>query len=93
MTLPSHQEHSSGSIWTACIYWAKNVTEQDPSRGRSFPHILCLSSSLKYNMYLVGGLLEHGDLMEHGDLTSVDSYKNKGFLHQEVCNAPPSPWL
>ena len=30
---------------------------------------------------------------EHCDLTYADSYKNKGFQHQEVCrNRPPSPF-
>ena len=31
------------------------------------------------NIYFVG-------LQDHRDLTQMDSYKNKGFLHQEVCN-------
>ena len=32
-------------------------------------------------------------LWEHCDLTYVDSYKNKGFQHQEVFNNhPPSPF-
>ena len=46
-------------------------------RWRPCPHILCFSSSLKYNMCLEV-------LKEHGKLTSVDSYKNKGFLDQDV---------
>ena len=38
-------------------------------------------------MCLVGGL------QEHPDLTYVDSCRNKGFLHQEVCNNQPCPSL
>ena len=41
------------------------VTKQEilgPSLGSPFPHILFFSSSLKYNMYLAGGLQEHSDL-------------------------------
>lgn len=37
------------------------VTKQDPlgpSQGRPFPHIICFSSSLKCNLYPVGGLQE-----------------------------------
>ena len=52
---------------------------------RALPHILYFSSSLKYNMNLVGGL------QEHCDLTSVDSCKNKGFLPQEICNNQRRP--
>ena len=50
------------------------------SHSRPFPYILSFSSYLKYNLCLIGGL------QEQSHLTSVDSYKNKGFLHQEVCN-------
>lgn len=59
------------------------VTKQDTMGvfwGRPSPHILSFRSSLKNNVYLFG------DLWEHPDLTSVDSYMNKEFLHQEVYN-------
>ena len=62
-----------------------------PSRGRPFPHILCFSSSLQSNMYLIGGL------QEHCDLTSVGSYKNKEHLCTKkfatTSQGPPSPCL
>ena len=55
----------------------------EPSRGRPFPHILCFSLFLQYNLYLIGGL------QEHGDLTSGVNFKNKGFVHQEICKNQP----
>ena len=58
-----------------------------PFGGKPFPLILCFSSSLKYNMYFVGGL------QELCGLTPEDSYKNKGFLNQEFCNKEPHPSL
>ena len=76
--------HTHNSLCcTVGLNWAStlNVMEQDPM-GRPFPHILWCSFSPKYNMYLVGGF------QEYRDLTSVDVYKTKGFMHQEVCNQP-----
>ena len=64
------------------------VMQQDlmggPSQGRSFPDILCFSSSSKYHMCL-------GGLQEHHDLTSVGSYKNKGFLRPRILQQPSTP--
>ena len=55
-----------------------------PSQSRSFPDILCFSSSSKYHMCL-------GGLQEHHDLTSVGSYKNKGFLRPRILQQPTTP--
>ena len=88
-------------IWTFILFFSITLRENpkekgvivsrwDPmglSWGRAFPHILYFSFSLKKNLYPVGGL------EEHCDMNSVDSNKNKGFLHQEVCNNPPCPSL
>ena len=57
-----------------------------PSQGRPFPHILCFSSSLKYNIYL-------GGLREHCNLTFEHSYKNRGLLHQKFQDNQPHPSL
>ena len=54
-----------------------------PGAGPSPISLLWLLSV--YNMYLVQ------DLQEHHDLTSMSSYKNKGFMYQVCKNQSPPP--
>ena len=83
------QSKHDAQLWLGkTVQTFRSVSEPDPrgpSWGRPFPHILCFSSSLKDNMYLVGGL------QEHRHRTAVDSCKKKGCLHPRGLQQPTTP--